>query len=311
MCLPLKDVSVIISVYSIGRANDVMDCIGSIKNQTLAPEEIIVALDPDEKLVSFYKKSLKKDVRIVVSDAFGLSSARNTGIRNSQSELIAFIDDDAVADRDWLKKLVKDFGDSSVIGVGGRIVPIWPERSPGWFPEVLYWIVGCSYKGLPTKKDVIRNPIGCNMVFRRSVFEEVGCFSTSVGRIGNKLLGHDDTEFGIRAKSKLAGTKIIYDPEAVVYHRVSLNRVSLKYVLKRSYAEGFSKAVVSHGDQVDESTLNTEKEYLHNLLLSAPSMLFQGNLQTGASQYATLWVVTIMVFLGYIVGARLGRKYIK
>ena len=308
MCLSLKEVAVIISVYSIDRANDVVDCIESVKKQTLSPKEIIIVLDPDETLVAYYKKCLKNDVRLVVSDAFGLSSARNAGIKNAHSEIIVFIDDDAVADRDWLKNLVRNFDDSSVIGVGGRIVPVWPIKNPGWFPEELYWIVGCSYKGLPTKKATIRNPIGCNMVFRRSVFEEVGCFSTIVGRIGNKLLGHDDTEFGIRATSKLAGTKIIYDPEAVVYHRVSVNRVSFKYVLKRSYAEGFSKAFVSHGDQANKSALNTEKDYLRTLFLSTPSILFQSNVRTGASRCGTLWVATIMVFLGYIAGLRPSQK---
>lgn len=299
----MKDVAVIISVYSIDRANDVVNCIESVRKQALAPREILLVLDPNEALVTFYKERLKNGVKIIVSDGFGLSLARNVGIKNSHSEFIAFIDDDAAADRDWLRNLVRNFDDPSVIGVGGRIVPVWPGKNPGWFPEELYWVVGCSYKGLPTTKSVIRNPIGCNMVFRRSVFEDVGCFSTSVGRIGNKLLGHDDTEFGMRATSKLSGTKIVYDPEAVVYHKVSENRVSLKYVLKRSYAEGFSKAFISHDIKTNKSTLNTEKEYLRTLFLSTPYLLLQGKMRTGFSQIATLWVATVMVFLGYIVGS--------
>jgi GT2 family glycosyltransferase len=299
-------VAVVISVYSIDRANNVVDCIESVRKQTLPPKEIIVVLDPGQALVAYYKKRLGSTVRLIVSDDFGLSSARNMGIKGSNSEIIAFVDDDAVADRDWLKNLVRNFDDSSVIGVGGRIVPVWPIKNPGWFPEELYWIVGCSYKGLPTKKAVIRNPIGCNMIFKRSVFEEVGCFSTSVGRIGSKLLCCDDTEFGIRATSKLAGAKIIYEPDAVVYHLVSENRVSLKYVLKRSYSEGFSKAFVSRSDLANKSTLNTEKDYLRTLLLNTPSILFQSNMRTGASRCRTLWVATTMVFLGYIAGSGLG-----
>lgn len=300
----MDGISVVISVYSVNRADDVVDCIESLKQQTLLPKEVIVVLDPDEALVAYYKKRLGSTVRLLVSDAFGLSCARNMGIKNSNSKIIAFIDDDAVADRDWLKNLIRNFADSSVIGVGGRIIPVWPKDNPRWFPEELYWVVGCSYKGLPTKKAAIRNPIGCNMAFRRSVFEKVGSFSTSVGRIGNKLLGHDDTEFGIRATRKLVGTKIVYDPEAVVYHRVSVNRVSLKYVLKRSYAEGFSKAFVSHSQRNNKSALNTEKDYVRTLFLSTPTFLFQSNLRTGASRCVTLWIATIMVFLGYIVGSR-------
>ena len=192
----------------------------------------------------------------------------------------------------------------SVIGVGGRIIPEWPDQNPGWFPEELYWIVGCSYNGLPIKKAPIRNPIGCNMAFRRSAFEKVGYFSTDTGRVGNILMGHDDTEFGIRAKSKLPGKTILYDPQAVVHHRVSKKRVSLNYVMKRSYSEGFSKAFVTTGSQANKAALGTEKNYLRTLFQGTPKMLLQGNVRTGLSRCLTLWVATIMVIIGYIIGSQ-------
>jgi glycosyltransferase involved in cell wall biosynthesis len=300
----LHNIAVVISVYSIDRANDVVDCIESVRKQTLPPKEIIVVLDPDDTLVAYYKKQLGSSVKLVVSDAFGLSAARNMGIKNSNSEFVAFIDDDAIADPDWLKNLVSNFRDPLVIGGGGRIIPVWPDENLGWFPEELYWIVGCSYKGLPIKKAPIRNPIGCNMAFRRSVFEKAGYFSTDTGRVGNVLMGHDDTEFGIRATNKLPGTTIVYEPKAVVYHRVSKNRVSLNYVVKRSYSEGFSKAFVTTGSQTNKAALGTEKSYLRTLFLGTPKMLLQGNVRTGPSRCWTLWVATIMVFLGYFVGSR-------
>jgi glucosyl-dolichyl phosphate glucuronosyltransferase len=298
----LNNVAVVISVYSIDRANDVLDCIESVRKQTLPPKEIIVVLDPDEELVACYKKRLGSSVNLIISDSFGLSAARNIGIKESNSEFIAFIDDDAVAEPNWLENLVSNFDDSSVIGAGGLIIPVWPNENPSWFPEELYWIVGCSYKGLPTTKAVVRNPIGCNMIFRRRVFKNVGYFSTVVGRVGNKLMGHDDTEFGIRATRKVPGTKIIYDPEAVVRHRVSANRVSLKYVAKRSYAEGFSKAFVSHTTN-GNSPLNTEKKYLQKLVLSSPQLLFQLCTEGGFSRFLVIWFSTFMVLLGYVAGS--------
>jgi glycosyltransferase involved in cell wall biosynthesis len=279
-------------------------CIESLKKQTIPPKEIVVVLDPDNTLVSYYKKRLDSSVKLVVSDVFGLSAARNMGIKNCTSELVAFIDDDAVADKNWLRNLVGNFDNPLIIGVGGRIIPVWPNKNPDWFPEELYWIVGCSYKGLPIKKAIIRNPIGCNMVFRRSVFENTGFFNTDMGRVGSVLMGHDDTEFGIRATSKLPGTKIIYDPQAIVYHRVSPNRVSLKYVVRRSYSEGFSKASISNSAQINKETLNTEKNYLRSLLVSTPQVLLQGNVQTGSLRCLTLWIATSMVFLGYVVGSK-------
>lgn len=299
----LFDVSVVVSVYSIERANDVINCIESLKKQTMQPKEIIVVLDPDKDLLDYYRKRLDSSVKLLVSDKFGLSSARNMGIRNCDSQIIAFIDDDAFADPQWLSRLVSNFSDPQVIGVGGAIMPVWPSKNPGWFPEELYWIVGCSYKGLPTKKAPIRNPIGCNMAFRRLIFEEAGYFSTRVGRVGDVLMGHDDTEFGIRSISKLPNKVIIYDPHAVVYHRVSKNRVNLSYVLKRSYYEGFSKAFVSNSKK-NKTVLRTEKRYLRNLVLDSPQMLLRANVQNGPSRCGTLWIATAMVFIGYLVGSK-------
>ncbi len=275
-------------------------CVKSLKKQTKAAKEVFVVLDPHEELIKHYKDRLDPEVKLIVSSACGLSCARNAGIEASTSELIAFIDDDAIADPLWLENVAKNFDDPSVIGVGGRIIPMWPKGTPTWFPEELYWIVGCSYKGLPTKREPIRNPIGCNMIFRRDIFDSLGSFSTSVGRVGNKLLGHDDTEFGIRANS-IKGTKIMYDPCAVVYHQVSSNRVSPKYVFKRSYAEGFSKAFVSKYPKQDNSMMDTEKTYLRELLLGTPQ-LFKGDLRVGFSKVAILWFSTGLVFLGYIAG---------
>jgi glycosyltransferase involved in cell wall biosynthesis len=252
---------------------------------------------------------LKSDVKLIVSRDFGLSHARNEGIRNSHSEIIAFIDDDAIADPNWLRHLVEDFGSPSVIGSGGRIKPIWPGQTPRWFPEELYWIVGCSYKGLPTKKAPIRNPIGCNMCFRRKVFEDAGYFSSDIGRIGNNLFGHEDTEFAIRATNKLHNTKILYEPDSLVYHRISWNRASLRYVMKRSFAEGLSKAFFSQKFKTrklksNESTLNVEEKYLLEILLSVPNKVFRRNILTNFAQLSTLLVSTFMVFLGYVAGLK-------
>jgi glucosyl-dolichyl phosphate glucuronosyltransferase len=285
------DVAVVISTYSIERAKDIDACLLSLKKQSLPPKEVILVLDPNEALFSFYKKRLKSQVQFVVSDAFGLSAARNAGIKNSQSEFVAFIDDDAVADVEWLNHLVKNFEDSAVVGVGGKIVPVWPQKEPNWFPQEIYWILGCSYKGLPGVKAQIRNPIGCNMIFRRNLFTQVGLFSTNFGRVGNQLLGHEDTEFGMRVANLLPSLKIIYDPLAIVYHKVSNNRVSLRYVVKRSYSEGLSKAFIAN-IKTNTATMSTERDYLKKVLQNTPHLRI--------SQAITLYFSTITVLIGYL-----------
>jgi GT2 family glycosyltransferase len=296
-------VSVVVSTYTIDRLNDVLECISSLKRQTLRPLEIILVLDNDVGLVDFYRSRVSGDVKIVVSDGFGLSNARNAGVKNAEGEIVAFIDDDAVADERWLENLVKSYDDPLVLGVGGLIKPIWESSRPIWFPEELDWIVGCSYKGLPERKTCVRNPIGCNMSFRRSVIIDVGYFSMAVGRIGNNLLGHEDTEFGIRATNKLHGTKIIFDPEAVVYHKVSEKRATLKYVLRRSFAEGFSKSGLSSNRSNTEDLLSPEKRYLTDLFLkSIPSRLSTDSKPEDIYQIITLSASVILVVTGYLFG---------
>lgn len=286
----LIEIAVIVSTYSIDRSDDVENCLESLRNQTLQPKEILLVLDFDESLISFYQKRFKDKVKIIVSDGSGLSAARNAGIKNSQSEFIAFIDDDAMADAEWLNRLMINFKDSTVVGVGGKIVPIWPQKAPSWFPQELYWIVGCSYKGLPTAKAPVRNPIGCNMVFPRYLFDKIGLFNTSFGRVGNQLLGAEDTELGARVANRLRFSKIVYDPSAVVYHKVSMNRVSLNYVIKRSYFEGFSKAYFAKIKN-NAPKMSTEKTYLKKIIKNTPNL--------SLAEAIILWFSTIIVLVGY------------
>jgi glycosyltransferase involved in cell wall biosynthesis len=295
----LTRVSVVISTYTRERLESVLGCIHSLRMQTLVPYEIILVLDPDKELVEFYRSKVSSDVKIVVSDEKGLSNARNSGIKSAKGEIIAFIDDDAEADRNWLERLLVHYSNSDVIGVGGSAKVLWSEERPIWFPEELDWIVGCSYKGLPERISVVRNPIGCNMSFRKAVFSKAGIFSCLIGRVGKKLLGSEETEFSIRVLSRMPGRKIVYDPSAIVYHRVDSNRQNLRYVITRSFYEGVSKALVSRGQE--SSDLSTESHYLKYLLKVAfPSRLKRLYKLESLAQMITLLLSTFFVFLGFV-----------
>lgn len=275
-------------------------CIHSLRVQTRVPYEILLVLDPDKDLVQFYQPRVSPDVTIVVSDGKGLSNARNSGIKSAEGEIIAFIDDDAEADRQWLEKLLVHYSDAEVIGVGGSAKAVWTRKRPIWFPEELDWIVGCSYKGLPEKVSAVRNPIGCNMSFRKAAFSTVGNFDCAIGRVGKKLLAAEETEFSIRVRSRMPGATILYDPSAIVYHRVESSRQTLRYVITRSFYEGVSKAVVA-GAQESSSALSTESHYLRYLLKVAfPSRLKRLYRLDCFAQMITLLLSTFSVLLGYV-----------
>src|SRR5581483_7826900 len=98
------------------------------------------------------------------------------------SDAIAFLDDDAAADPSWLAELLRGYQERDVLGVGGRIDPAWSTKRPRWFPEEFAWVVGCTYRGIPSHPSPVRNLIGANMSLRRSVFDAVGGFRTELGR---------------------------------------------------------------------------------------------------------------------------------
>ena len=238
--------SVVISTYTKERFNDILKCIESLLNQTTPPNEIILVLDPDEELIYFYKENLKEyPVKIVKSPKKGLSSARNAGIEHSKGDIIAFIDDDAWAHPKWIENLLRNFKDKEVVGVGGKIIPYFEGGRPKWLTDDLLWIVGCTFPPIFSEKKEIRNPIGANMAFRREVFEKVGLFKEGVGRVGKVLLGAEETELSMRIKSKYSNWRIIYEPDAIVYHRIPESRITFRYVLRRAFYEGVSKALLS------------------------------------------------------------------
>ena len=297
----MNKVSVVVCTYTEEMVDFVLSCLRSLRRQTLQPYEIILVLDPNETLVNFYKSKIPDGVKIVVGEGFGLFFARNAGVKNSKGDIVAFIDDDAVADKHWLENLVKNYSDPHVVGVGGIIKPLWQISRPLWFPEELYWVLGCSYKGLPEHKASVRNPIGCNMSFRKSVFEKIGYFSSDIGRFGKKLLSCEETELSIRALGKIQGSKIVYDPLAVVHHRIGKSRASLKYVLARSFYEGVSKALVTF--KSNSSTISsTEEPYLKYLLKSAvPSRLKRIYRFENLSQLLVLFLSAFTVITAFLL----------
>jgi glycosyltransferase involved in cell wall biosynthesis len=296
----MTSVSVVISTYTIERLHDVLRCISSLREQTLSPSEIILVLDPSEALLQGYTARVPVDIKVASSDQVGLSHARNVGIMTAEGEIVAFVDDDAIADEKWLENMVKLYSDPLVIGVGGSVVANWEVRQPLWFPEELNWVVGCSYKGLPTRRSVIRNPIGCNMSFRKKAFKQVGYFRDDIGRFGKNLLSKEETELSIRVLKGMPDSKIIYEPQAIVYHKVSRKRASLRYIWVRSFYEGVSNDLMGPESQSPRIS-SVEASYLKYLIrVAIPSRLARIYSFKAVAQLLVLALSMSAVFAGFL-----------
>lgn len=265
-------VTIVICAYTERRWDLLLDVIESVRAQTVAPEEILVVIDHNEDL---YERLIEivDDVTVVESSGpRGLSGARNTGVGLADSDIVAFLDDDAEAAPDWLERLLVLYDDPDVLAVGGRVEPVWEKGRPGYFGEELDWIVGCSHRGMPKVASEVRNVIGANMSFRLEVLRQVGGFNLSLGRQGTLPLGCEETEICIRSRMGAPGSRIVYEPAALVRHHVPAERGTLRYMLSRSWSEGISKAQVSH-IVGQKRALGPERRYVRRTL---PRAVFSG-----------------------------------
>lgn len=253
-------VSVVICAYTQDRWSDIITAVGSIGAQDTRATETILVIDHNPALRERACSEIEGVVIVENREARGLSGARNTGVAVARGDVVAFLDDDAWAEPSWLTRLMEVYEEPGVIGAGGGITPAWQRGRPRWWPDEFDWVVGCSYRGLPTQRAEVRNMIGANMSFRRSTLVAVGPFSHGIGRIGTRPLGGEETELAIRARRESDGGSIVYEPRARVNHRVPASRDTARYFIHRCYAEGLSKAMIAKLVGTD-SALASERTY--------------------------------------------------
>jgi glucosyl-dolichyl phosphate glucuronosyltransferase len=298
-------ISVIICAYTLERWNDLADAVASVQHQRVPAAEIIVVIDHNPEL---FLRAQEQLVGIVVtenSEERGLSGARNSGILLAYGDLIAFLDDDASADEQWLEQLSQNMLDPDILGAGGIVLPYWVDQKPSWLPEEFYWVVGCTYLGLPLTIAPVRNPIGASMCIRREVFEVVGGFRSGIGRIGTRPVGCEETELCIRARQHWTQRTFLFVPEAKVSHRVPGQRAHWHYFWTRCYAEGISKAFVARFVGAKDS-LSAESSYTlqtlpKGVLRNLKAVIFHHD-GVGLARAGAIIAGLLITTAGYLIG---------
>ncbi|MCP3913261.1 MAG: glycosyltransferase [Actinomycetia bacterium] len=289
--------AVVVCTYSFDRLGDLEACLDALERQERRPDQTIVVVDHNPELAASLRSTV---VTLPNAGQRGLSAARNTGVAATDAELIAFIDDDAVAEPDWLGELLRPFDEPSVAAVGGRIEPNWPQDRPHWFPPHLDWTVGCTNPGLPEEGGPIRNVFGASAAFRRSALVEVGCFPIELGRVGANLAGCEETHVCITIRQTANG-EVVYAPRSVVHHRVTPSRARIGYVLHRCIAEGRSKARLA--DRVGGTdAMADERDYAVDMVRAVVGDVLSGWRQPHRLGRAVVLIVGLAgASLGYAI----------
>jgi glycosyltransferase involved in cell wall biosynthesis len=261
-------VSVIICSYTLARWDDLERAFESVRSQTIPARELIVVIDGDADLKRLAERRLTGAVVVMNTHGPGESGARQTGCEHAAGTILAFLDDDAIADDDWLEQLLRGYEDPQVLGVGGRIDPLWRQAPPRWFPAEFNWVIGCTYAGMPLETARIRNPIGANMSVWASVFASAGAFEGRLGRVqgGSAMSGTAvETEFAIRTTIANPGRYWVYQPRARVRHAVPAQRATWGYFVRRCRVEGRAKALLASVAGADQA-LQSERVYARTVL---------------------------------------------
>jgi GT2 family glycosyltransferase len=168
-------------------------------------------------------------VTLVQTEHRGLSFARNAGVERATGEIVAFLDDDAYPDPDWLRYLAAGLRSDAYAGLGG---PNIPPADDGLVADCVAAAPGGPIHVLISDREAEHVP-GCNMAFRKSALEEIGGFDERFRVAG------DDVDVCWRLQE--AGQTLGFSAGAVVMHR---RRDSVRRYLKQQYGYGKAEALL-------------------------------------------------------------------
>ena len=241
--------------------------LSNLAKQNYAPDEVLVVSDKNKSETirnSISNTLYNLNLRIISSGGYGLSKARNRGVEASLGDIVLFIDDDIIIpDPNTLFRAKEAFEEDERLGVYGvQVKPLLYNSVK--LPDKFNWLFGCT-------DDKAVRPVGAFFAVRRECFNVVGLFSENLGRKGNLISG-EETELFNRIQ-KYMGLKIVLDNSLKVYHLI-YNR-GWRYILKRAFAEGVSKA------RFRGYNYSAERKYLKRYLKDPVGWLIAGTTLAG------------------------------
>ena len=304
-------VSVVVCTYADEMYEHFRESVESVRDQTYDDVEVVAVVDGNDALCERVRDEYGTagDVQIHCNDENeGLSASRNKALKYVTGDVVAFIDDDAVADDRWIEELVTTYEEHDALAAGGRMTPLWVDGDPDFLPEEFYWLVGVTHRGFAEAGEEVRNTFGSNISFRTDVLEELGGFDPEVGRRGESNLQAEEPLLGAQLRDRY-GAGVVYNPDAEVAHKVFDYRNNPAWLFERAFWQGYSKRAMEaivDGDGGPDAAAVEESAFLRKLavefvparlrsLAAAPSW-------TKVVQLVLLVTLTAMVGAGYLYG---------
>ncbi len=220
-----EKISVIICTYN--RAKFIDSSLSHLTKQTLDNDqyEIIVVnnncTDNTRELVEqFIEDHPNYNISQIFESNQGLSFARNRGLKEAAHNLICYIDDDGNAESDYLEKIVRIFSQNPhLVGIGGRVIPIYEDKEPEWYnPFLRMMVTAIDFGDRPFKCRGKKYPAGCSMIYKKTILNQAGGFN-------NDLKWRADDKYIFHAVSKISD-EIYYRPELTVRHHIDSARTT-------------------------------------------------------------------------------------
>ena len=296
-------VSVIVCTFN--RVKYLPICLEKLANQTVSSSKYeIIIIDNNSTDESGAACELFIDMHKTLNVHYflelkqGHTYSRNRGIAESKGEILAFIDDDAFVEVNYIENINKAFSNLEIVALGGKITPHYESGNPPvWMSKYLLPLVAALDMG--EHKQYFRKgkfPIGANMAFRKNVFQNFGWFNIELGRRGSKGLEGGD-EKDIFLKLHKSGAKILYDPNIKVTHIIPESRLQLAYIKGLAIGVGSSERKRLKSTDIFQKS----KKILSELIkIGGTAILFFSFIFKGKIQSAKMLVIfRFWVLKGY------------
>jgi glycosyltransferase involved in cell wall biosynthesis len=236
----MYEISVVICTYN--RSKLLAGALESLVNQSLAHNlyEIIIADNAStnntkQTVMEFIDKYSDWNLRYIYESNQGLSNARNTGYKSAKAKYVAYIDDDAKADKHWLRNTVKAIEETKPDVLGGPIYPFYLTEKPKWFLDK-YEIRSHGDTARFLENDEYIS--GSNIIFKKQLLHLLGGFDPDLGMKNTKIGYGEEIKLIMEARKRLANIKIYYSPEIIVYHLVPAEKMTMKYFIVSKFKHG-------------------------------------------------------------------------